>query len=87
MKGEDFIKFYKKWIEPFFAMAVLVMVCILVARLTTYNHLQKEIAENCGWEDEDTRCYCEKGEVIAWENEIKDKIGDINFTLEDDTNG
>ena len=66
--------FYFKYIEPFTAVAVLIMVCILVAKIHTYNNLQKEIATNCGWDDEDTRCYCEKGAVVAWENSIKDEI-------------
>jgi len=70
----NFKDFYFKYIEPFTAVAVLIMVCILVARLSSYNNLQKEIAENCGWDDEDTRCYCEKGDVVAWDNSVKDEI-------------
>jgi len=80
----EFVTFYKKWIEPFTAVAVLILVIILVARLSAYNHLQKEIAENCGWADEDTRCYCEKSDVVAWGNSIRDEVGDINFSLTDE---
>ena len=76
----EVVKFYKKFIEPFTAVAVLIMVCILVAKLYAYNNFQEEIAENCGWEKEDTRCYCEKGAVIAWENEVRDQVGEINLS-------
>ncbi len=82
----EVIRFYKKYIEPFFAVAVLLMVVILVIQLVAYNNFQKEIAENCGWAEEDTRCYCEKGDVIAWENGGKIAMGDINLSLID-TNG
>jgi len=80
----EFKVFYKKFVEPFIALAVLLMVVILVMQLVSYNNLQKEIAENCGWDKEDTRCYCEKGKVIAWENQMKNEFGDINFSLTDD---
>ena len=82
-----FMELYKKYLEPFTAVVVLIMVCILVARLSAYNHLQKEIAENCGWDDEDTRCYCEKGAVILWENSMKDIVGDINLSIISGDNG
>jgi len=86
MKGEEFIAFYKKWIDPFFAVAVLIMVVILVGKIMEYNNLQEEIATNCGWEHEDTRCFCEKGAVIAAENEIKNQIGGLNLSLDNDYN-
>ena len=79
----EVVIFYKKWIEPFFAVAVLIMVIILVGQLIKYNNLQDEIAETCGWVEEDTRCYCEKSAVILWENEVKGKVGEINFSLVD----
>lgn len=82
-----FVVFYKKYIEPFIAVAVLIMVCILVAKLSAYNNFQKEISENCGWGTEDTRCYCEKGDVIAWENNVKIEFEDINLSLVGDDNG
>jgi len=76
--------FYKKYIEPFTAVAVLIMVVILVLQLVSYNNLQEEIAQNCGWEEaEDTRCYCEKSEVIAWENNMRGEYGGLNLSLND----
>ena len=67
----EVVKFYKKFIEPFTAVAVLIMVVILVLQLVAYNNLQEEISQNCGWGEDDTRCYCEKGVVVAWENGFK----------------
>jgi hypothetical protein len=82
------IDFYKKYIDPFTAVAVLIMVCILVFQLVNYNNLQKEIAENCGWELEDTRCYCEKSSVLNWENQKMGELPDFNLSLtEGETNG
>lgn len=76
----DVIIFYKKYVEPFTALAVLLMVCVLVFQLITYNNFQEQIANSCGWENEDTRCICQKGDVIAWENEAKRNVGDINLS-------
>jgi len=80
----EVVKFYKKFIEPFTAVAVLIMVIILVIQLVNYNNFQEEIAQNCGWAEEDTRCYCEKGDVIAWENDFE-----LNLSLDfsGDNNG
>ena len=86
MRYEDVIKFYKKWIDPFFAIAVLLMVVILVGKLMEYNELQEEISANCGWEEEDTRCFCQKGDVIAAENELKGQYGGIDLSLDNDYN-
>ena len=73
------MEFYKKVLEPFVAVAVLIMVVILVGKLRTYNNLQEEIAVNCGWAEEQARCYCEKSSVIAWENEMKNGVVDIDL--------
>jgi len=86
MKNEDLIGFYKKWIDPFFAIMVVAMLVILVGKLVEYNNLQEEISENCGWEEEDTRCFCEKNAVIAAENELGITYGKINLSLDNDNN-
>lgn len=67
----EVVAFYKKWIDPFFAVAVLIMLLILVGKISEYNDFQEGIQETCGWEEEETRCYCEKDVVELWENEIK----------------
>ena len=74
-----FIEFYNKYIEPFTAIFIVILLCILISRISAYNNLQEEIAQNCGWEEEDTRCYCEKGAVVAWENSVGN--GDIDLNL------
>lgn len=77
MDSEKFIIFFKKKIEPFIALAVLILLLILVVQLYNGNELRTEISKNCGWEDEDYRCFCEKSEAMA----IKNKM-DNNFSFD-----
>lgn len=72
----DFTTFFKKRIEPFIAIAVLAIVIIIFFQLKAGLELREEISENCGWGDENYRCFCEKSEALA----IKAKIGN-NFTF------
>lgn len=67
--------FYKKWIEPFAALGILIMLGSLVFLLLQEQQLKEEISENCGWGDEMYSCYCEKSKV--WEIEML-----LNGTLE-----
>lgn len=70
----DFATLFKKRIEPFIALGILIILIILVVQLYNGNELRTEISQNCGWEDEDYRCFCEKSDVIA----IMNKIDNIN---------
>ena len=72
----DFTTFFKKRIEPFIALAVLIMLVILAFQVNHGIKLREEINENCGWEDEDFKCFCEKTKAM----EIMDKINN-NFTF------
>lgn len=69
--------FFRKRIEPFIALGVLILLIILAFQLYHGNNLRTEISQNCGWEGEDYRCFCEKSEALA----IKDKM-DNNLSFE-----
>ena len=57
---KEIINFYKKKIEPFVAIFILTFLIIGCVLLWQDNQLKKEISNNCGWEDENYKCYCEK---------------------------
>ncbi len=77
----DFTTFFKKRIEPFIALAVLIVLIILAVQLYQGQQLRKEINQNCGWEDENYRCFCEKSEAMAIKNNID---GNIDFTIDEE---
>jgi len=52
-----------KFLEPLFAILILLVLIFLLIELKDYNELQEEINLNCGWEEEDYKCYCEKKDV------------------------
>ena len=72
----DFTTFFKKRIEPFIAIAVLIIVIIIFFQLKSGLELREEISKNCGWENEDYRCFCEKTDALR----IKSLI-DENFSF------
>lgn len=55
--------FFKKWIEPFLAIFVVVLLVMVVRGFVEHRSLQEEIRDNCGWAEEDYKCYCRKNEV------------------------
>lgn len=77
MKLEEFAR----KIEPFIAVAVIVLLIILALLLYKDNQLKKEISINCGWGEEDYKCYCEKSDIAFIENKLK---GGLNFNFTDD---
>jgi len=60
---DEIVSFYKKRIEPFVAIFILVFLIVGCILLYQDNQLKKEISKNCGWEKEDYKCYCEKNDV------------------------
>lgn len=72
-----FKEFFKKWIEPFIAIGVIVMLIIVGLALSKEQELKREISKNCGWGDEDYYCYCEKSEAVAIRNRLNGSISDI----------
>lgn len=81
---ELLVKFYKKYVEPFVAIFVLVLLCMVAKGLYDYKNLQQEINQSCGWQDEDYRCYCRKSEISEIERQVINERGAINF---DNVNG
>ncbi len=76
----DFTTFFKKRIEPFVALAVLIVLIILAFQLYSGLQLREEINQNCGWEDENYRCFCEKSEAMSIKNKIE---GNVDFTVDE----
>ena len=72
----DFTTFFRKRIEPFMVVGVIIILLIICLQLKTGLELREEISKNCGWEDEDYRCYCEKTDALRLKSLI-----DKNFTF------
>lgn len=70
-------------LKPFMAIIFLVVAVVGVVNLVKYTQLQPQIKENCGWEDEGVKCYCEKSEYYAKKEfyedreQSEDKINDL----------
>ncbi len=78
----DFTIFFKKRIEPFIAIGVLIIVIIICFQLYNGLQLREEINQNCGWEDENYRCFCEKSEAMAIKNiidNIDPIVGEVEY--------
>ncbi len=70
MDMDKFSVFFKKRIEPFMVVGVIIILGIICLQLSNGNELREEISQNCGWEEEDYRCFCEKSEAMAIKNKI-----------------
>lgn len=68
MQMSEFKIFFRKRIEPFIALAVLILLIIISFQLHEGIELRKEINKNCGWGEEDFRCFCEKSEALRIKN-------------------
>lgn len=79
MEFDTFKLFFRKYIEPFMVIGVLIIMLFIYIEVRDGNELRTEISKNCGWEGEDYRCFCEKSEAIA----IKAKM-DNNFSFDVD---
>ena len=82
---EKIINFYKKRIEPFvaiFILAFLVTGCVL---LYQDNQLKNQIADTCGYENNDYICYCEKNfvdEMMAQQSGLPPGGIDLNVQMD-----
>ena len=70
-----FIEFFEKWIKPFIAIAILIMLILVGSLLLREQNLKERISENCGWGEEDYYCYCERSEAVAIRNKLNGVIG------------
>ena len=87
MDTDKFLIFFRKRIEPFIALGVLILLIILAVQLNNGNNLRTETSEKCGWENEDYRCFCEKSEAMAIKNKIDNNfsfdIGEVEYVQMD----
>ena len=86
MDNQDkIIKFYKKKIEPFVAIFILAFLITTVVLLVKDHNLKKEISENCGFDTEEYRCYCDKESVqnieLFLNGSLIDEVRNGNVTL------
>lgn len=84
----DGIEIYKKRIEPFIGLGILIMLLFLGILLFQENKLQEKISEDCGWEGEKYKCYCQKDDVTNIEFVINgsfaDAVDDFKYDKEKD---
>jgi hypothetical protein len=85
--GDEITSFYKRKIEPFIAIFILIFLIVGCVLLYQDNQLKKEISSNCGWEEENYVCYCEKNfidnkRIELGEYELDLEGGDINVSLD-----
>ena len=73
------VKTLVKKMQPIFAIMIMIMLIILISKLGEYNRLQKDINENCGWTDENYKCYCQYSEVmeLSMENILYGDVDDV----------
>lgn len=69
-------------LQPLFAVLIFVMLILICVQLVKYNELQKEININCGWNDENYKCYCASSDIIKIQNEINKELNikDLNLS-------
>ncbi len=77
MNYDEFMIFFKRRIEPLIALGVLILLIVLAVQLSNGNELREEISKNCGWGEEDYRCFCEKSEALAIEAKMYNLDSDI----------
>ena len=84
MDFKDVVVGYKRYVEPF--IAVFVLIGLVYAGFMAYNsnQINKDIAKECGWVDEEARCTCEKNAVIAAENEMRGIIPEVILDVDMD---
>lgn len=79
---DKIVKSYKKYVEPF--LAIIIVVGIIYACISGYQNLQekKQIAENCGWGDEEVKCWCQKSDYVI----MSSNGADLNLSFSGDQN-
>lgn len=78
--NDEIIKFYNKRIKPFVAIFILAFLITSCYLLYQEVKLKEEISENCGFVNEDYRCYCDKEKVEDIERIIESQNNLYNFS-------
>ena len=82
MNYDQFIIFFRRRIEPFMVVGVLIVLVLIFVQVYNGNELREEISQNCGWGEEDFRCFCEKSEALEIKNKmynLENNDGDIEY--------
>jgi len=77
---EIIINFYNKKIKTFVAIFILAFLITSCYLLYQEIKLKKEISENCGFVNEDYRCYCDREKVEDIEKIIESQKNLYNFS-------
>ena len=80
---KEVINFYKKRIEPFVAIFILAFMIVGCILLYQDNQLKKDISQNCGWENENYKCYCQK-QIVDMIIIEKENSNNFNLEIEND---
>lgn len=80
MDFDNYVLFFRKKIEPFIAIGILITLIILLTNVYNGNELRKEISQNCGWGEDDYRCFCEKSKAMEIKNIIEN---DFTFNVDE----
>lgn len=75
------VSMYKRYVEPFIAIFVLIGLAYTCFMLYENHQAKKDIARECGWAEDDVRCWCKKSDVIASENLIRGEVGEFGEVL------
>ena len=71
MELKGITTFFRKYVEPFMVIGVVIILLLIWSSVSQGNKLRTEISQNCGWEEEDYRCFCEKSAAIEILNKIE----------------
>lgn len=88
-KDSEFLKFWYKYGNHIMAPLILIMLISIWWVYFDSVQVQKEISINCGWGEDDYKCYCEKGKAMEIKNKINNPYGNSlgNFTINDTEGG
>jgi len=81
MEQDEFMKWWNKYGNFVAGISIIIFVVFAWTMVIKDHNLKLEINENCGWGEEDYRCYCEKSESMAIYNRLESII---NWSPEDD---
>lgn len=68
------MEFWHKYGEPITGLSIILFLVFAVVMINGDRKLKEEINENCGWDDEDYKCYCEKSEAMVIKNKIENNV-------------
>lgn len=75
----DMAKLINK-LKPFIMIAFLVFAIMGITNFVKYVKLQPQIKENCGWEDERVKCFCEQ--KVYYEKKSYYETGNNQISIE-----